>query len=156
MMTKTTNHTRSGIPIHQDRKEEIAHRLRQVINPVSSGDSFRWPIGSQTDAAKPLISEATSEYPWDAGKTLELFWNGAESWQHGLALTNVIILTVAVTGRSDFEPETWSTKQAQTPRPIWEVAKEIVSEYPENAWDGVPTDLARNLDHYLYGHPKKE
>ncbi len=26
---------------------------------------------------------------------------------------------------------------------------------PEDAWDDVPTDLSKNLDHYLYGRPKE-
>ena len=27
---------------------------------------------------------------------------------------------------------------------------------PPEAWDGAPRDLAKNLKHYLYGHPKEE
>ena len=156
MLTNMTIPTRTGFAVHQDRKGEVAHRLRQAVEPIRCRSSFQHRIESQTDPIELSVSEATSEFPWNAGKSLELFWSSADSWQHGLALTNVIILTVAVTGRSDYGPETWATKQAQTPRPIWEVAKEIVDEYPVNVWDGVPSDLAKNLDHYLYGHPKKK
>ena len=28
--------------------------------------------------------------------------------------------------------------------------------YPADMWDGLPTDLAKNKKHYLYGHPKEE
>ena len=28
--------------------------------------------------------------------------------------------------------------------------------YPPDMWDDVPTDLAKNKKHYLYGHPKVE
>ena len=28
------------------------------------------------------------------------------------------------------------------------------SRIPPEAWEGVPSDLAKNVDHYLYGHPK--
>jgi hypothetical protein len=38
-------------------------------------------------------------------------------------------------------------------RPIWEAVAEIGAG-AEDAWDGVPTDLAANLDHYLYGVAK--
>ena len=31
----------------------------------------------------------------------------------------------------------------------------IAAEVPPEAWDNVPTDLAQNLDHYLYGFPKE-
>lgn len=39
-------------------------------------------------------------------------------------------------------------------RPIWEVIAEIGRSAPPEAWTKVPTDGAKNLDHYLYGHPK--
>ena len=38
---------------------------------------------------------------------------------------------------------------------IWEKIARIRESIPEEAWDDVPTDLASNLDHYLYGTPKK-
>jgi hypothetical protein len=41
-------------------------------------------------------------------------------------------------------------------RPIWEVALEIGSSVPDEEWAGVPGDLAKNLDHYLYGARKHE
>ncbi len=37
-----------------------------------------------------------------------------------------------------------------------EVFRRIANEIPEEEWEKVPTDLARNLDHYLYGSPKSE
>ena len=40
-------------------------------------------------------------------------------------------------------------------RPIWEVIAEISSQVPEDAWDNVPSDGSLNVDHYLYGAPKK-
>jgi len=39
--------------------------------------------------------------------------------------------------------------------PIWETIAEIGKSIPEEEWDKVPTDLAANLDHYLYGEPKE-
>jgi hypothetical protein len=41
-----------------------------------------------------------------------------------------------------------------TAKPIWEIAKEIGAQIPAEEWARVPTDLARNLDHYLYGAAK--
>jgi len=40
-------------------------------------------------------------------------------------------------------------------RPIWEIIEEIGAAVPSGEWDKVPRDGAVNLDHYLYGHPKK-
>lgn len=34
--------------------------------------------------------------------------------------------------------------------------KELQNDIPPEAWDDLPTDLARNKKHYLYGHPKEE
>ena len=33
---------------------------------------------------------------------------------------------------------------------------ELQKNLPPDAWDGLPTDLAKNKKHYLYGHPKEE
>ncbi len=43
-----------------------------------------------------------------------------------------------------------------TARPIWEEVLEIGASIPPEEWDKVPTDLSKNLDHYLYGAPKEE
>lgn len=40
-------------------------------------------------------------------------------------------------------------------RPIWEVITEISSEVPEEVWEQLPRDGSLNVDHYLYGAPKK-
>lgn len=42
-----------------------------------------------------------------------------------------------------------------THRSIWEVVEEINADLPADTWDNVPTDGSINLDHYLYGAPKK-
>ena len=34
--------------------------------------------------------------------------------------------------------------------------EELHKEMPPDAWDDLPTDLAMNRKHYLYGHPKEE
>jgi hypothetical protein len=39
---------------------------------------------------------------------------------------------------------------AQPPRPAYEALAEFVG-----AFDGLPTDLARNHDHYLHGTPRR-
>jgi hypothetical protein len=40
--------------------------------------------------------------------------------------------------------------------PIWELISRIGSEAPKSTWRNVPTDLARNLEHYLYGTKKED
>jgi hypothetical protein len=41
-------------------------------------------------------------------------------------------------------------------RPIWEIIMELGASIPDEEWAKVPTDGAKNLDHYLYGAPKEE
>jgi hypothetical protein len=41
-------------------------------------------------------------------------------------------------------------------RPFWEEIIELGASIPKEEWDKVPKDLAKNLDHYLYGAPKEE
>jgi len=41
-------------------------------------------------------------------------------------------------------------------KPSWMVAVEMGESVPVEEWDRLPADGARNLDHYLYGAPKKE
>lgn len=43
-----------------------------------------------------------------------------------------------------------------TARPIWEVIEELGKSIPDEEWDKVPADTAKNFDHYLYGSPKEE
>ena len=53
---------------------------------------------------------------------------------------------------------TFTEKLAQpisTGLTLWEMAQECVKDVPPEAWDELPPDGAFNLDHYLYGAPKK-
>jgi hypothetical protein len=40
-------------------------------------------------------------------------------------------------------------------RPIWEVVADIGKRIPDEELEKLPRDLSVNLDHYLYGAPKK-
>jgi hypothetical protein len=48
-----------------------------------------------------------------------------------------------------------STKLPDDDRPIWERIAELAATLPEEAIAGLPTDGASQLDHYLYGAPKR-
>lgn len=39
---------------------------------------------------------------------------------------------------------------------IAERITELHKSMPPDSWDDLPTDLAKNKKHYLYGHPKEE
>jgi Arc/MetJ-type ribon-helix-helix transcriptional regulator len=40
-------------------------------------------------------------------------------------------------------------------KPIWEVADEIRKSIPAEEWAKLPADGARQIDHYIYGSPKR-
>jgi len=45
----------------------------------------------------------------------------------------------------------------QPPQSAWEMIQQIVKKFealPADTWENTPKDLAKNLDHYLYGLPK--
>jgi hypothetical protein len=54
--------------------------------------------------------------------------------------------------------ETRETSQAEPKdrMPIWERIAEISKEVPPEVWDELPTDGSINVDHYLYGSPKRK
>ena len=63
------------------------------------------------------------------------------------------LTTFAHTGQHS-RPED-RTPDQQAP-PLWEVAAEIARQVPDADWAKVPSDLAKNVDHYLYGTPKRK
>jgi Arc/MetJ-type ribon-helix-helix transcriptional regulator len=40
-------------------------------------------------------------------------------------------------------------------KPIWERIQDLTADVPDEEWDKLPTDLAEQHDHYLYGTPKR-
>jgi hypothetical protein len=44
------------------------------------------------------------------------------------------------------------TPEKRTP---WQLWQEHLKDIPEEELDKIPTDASKNLDHYLYGAPKK-
>ena len=39
---------------------------------------------------------------------------------------------------------------------LLDILERLHAEVPPDTWHDVPTDLARNYKHYLYGHPKTD
>jgi Arc/MetJ-type ribon-helix-helix transcriptional regulator len=40
-------------------------------------------------------------------------------------------------------------------KPIWQEFEEIAASIPQEVWDKMPADSSEQLDHYLYGTPKR-
>ena len=52
------------------------------------------------------------------------------------------------------EPASGSNQLAAE-RPIEEILKELAAGIPREEWDRLPADLTDDLDHYLYGTPRR-
>ncbi|HWL92033.1 MAG TPA: CopG family transcriptional regulator [Phycisphaerae bacterium] len=39
---------------------------------------------------------------------------------------------------------------------LWDDAAKITASVPAQEWEKLPGDLARNFDHYHYGHPRED
>jgi len=44
----------------------------------------------------------------------------------------------------------------ETPKPIWKQFAEAFNDVPEEDIARLPTDLAAQVDHYIYGLPKRQ
>jgi hypothetical protein len=44
---------------------------------------------------------------------------------------------------------------AQEHKPIWEEILDLTADVPAEEWDKLPSDLAEQHDHYIYGTPKR-
>lgn len=51
--------------------------------------------------------------------------------------------------------ETESSENSPKRQTIWAKVKDIIEEIPQQEWAELPTDGSINVDHYLYGSPKK-
>lgn len=49
-----------------------------------------------------------------------------------------------------------SSEKPLARKSIWDVVEDINNKLPADTWETVPTDGSINLDHYLYGAPKRQ
>jgi hypothetical protein len=75
---------------------------------------------------------------------------------HDLALPTGAVAEVVVTVDQGEQGAARYPEFDPTARPFWEEVLEIGASVPMEEWEKVPRDLSKNLDHYLYGHPKVE
>jgi len=67
----------------------------------------------------------------------------------------VVALLMDFKSRQGNEPALRRAADASSSKP-WEIALSIGAGVPVKDWAGVPSDLARNFDHYLYGARRVE
>jgi Arc/MetJ-type ribon-helix-helix transcriptional regulator len=52
-------------------------------------------------------------------------------------------------------PSTSQLEAAPISKPIWEKFEDIAAGIPQEVWDKIPADSSEQLDHYLYGSPRR-
>jgi hypothetical protein len=57
---------------------------------------------------------------------------------------------------SGHEAASTAPPQQETPPPIWEQFADAFKDVPEEDIARLPTDLAAQVDHYIYGRPKRQ
>jgi hypothetical protein len=53
------------------------------------------------------------------------------------------------------QPPASVTSSQESPKPIWEIFEEASRNIPDEELARLPTDLAAQVDHYVYGLPKR-
>ena len=57
--------------------------------------------------------------------------------------------------RSQQTPSVMRDSSLPAQKPVWEWIQDLTADVPDSEWDKLPTDLAEQHDHYLYGIPKR-
>lgn len=73
--------------------------------------------------------------------------------------TEVTLHIVKVASANATPPAPRQTEEGHTPdpgtHPVLAMIDRLREEFPDLADDDLPTDLSKNIDHYLYGTPKE-
>jgi hypothetical protein len=109
---------------------------------------MRWTVivGDREFPARPLVLEAAGVPPNDP----------TNSHQAVEILRRLGFETRYTKEQSEGRPEEEESPQAGGLNSILEIVSAATREVPDSAWKRLPTDLAKNVDHYLYGTKKKD
>ncbi len=142
--------TMSGFPQQPPDNEEIARGV-QLLWQGTARSIIDGAIDSGTEDFIGTESGETTDDPW----TWLIASGGIASVEHmhGTSEPDIRLSTTALTGS---RPKTNLPSPKGKLPAIWQVAEEIAAAVPEHEWANVPTDFARNVDHYLYGAPRNE
>src|ERR1700737_231509 len=124
---------------------------------LRAADKFRWTrkgmkwtviVGDREPPARPLVVEAAGVPPNDP----------TNSHQAVEILRRLGFETRYAKGQPEGGPqeEEESSQVGRGLNSILEIVSAATKEVPDSAWKRLPTDLAKNVDHYLYGTKKKD
>lgn len=123
---------------------DVTESENTLDEPDASLDVI-WLDQSFPDASFPRQDQLSRDF--------QRFWNSVAEHTEEMSICNVRLSTFAQTSPRFASKD--RTLDEEVP-PIWQVAAEIAKQVTDAEWANVPKDLARNVDHYLYGAPKKK
>lgn len=80
----------------------------------------------------------------DSFQTADLSSHRIATQAHQLGLSAAEIINQAQSNGCGVVDSDW----------VFDLAAEVTAGVPDEAWSMLSTDLARNFDHYHYGHPR--
>jgi hypothetical protein len=127
-----------------DRQEEALRQL-DLLARGSISDTVTYK-----DRILAIIMGAASM----VGSFIMIWRGGTVVGTTLLLITFVSFSVMFVIGRRNQTRSGYREANADR-RPIWEIVEEVNTKLPKDTWENVPSDGSINLDHYLYGAPKR-
>ena len=144
--------------VHKKRLEKYVETTHEDHVEIS-GEVFeadvkkgRFQLWSGEDTAVTVVFTSEQEYQVTTAlkehKTARMYVKGSGEYSPQGKLLRVLQV-------DELRLTTSETHYDKSARPIEDLLEELAREIPQEEWDKLPSDLNDNLDHYLYGVPKR-
>ena len=144
--------------VHKKRLEKYVETPHEDHVEIS-GEVFeadvkkgRFQLWSGGDTAVTVVFTPEQEYQVTTAlkehKTARMYVKGSGEYSPQGKLLRVLQV-------DELRLTTSETHYDKSARPIEDLLEELAREIPQEEWDKLPSDLNDNLDHYLYGVPKR-
>jgi hypothetical protein len=121
---------------------------------LDTARTFRWTkkmpkwrvvVNGRELPARPLVLEAAGVAP-----------NDTTNSHQAVAILESLGFEIRYTieTRATATVNTRATEDRDSQESIVDIVSRVSGTVPDSEWAKLPTDLAKNLDHYLYGHKK--
>lgn len=125
--------------------------LNDAANFLDSGISRELLAGAYAGGSTRALGAELAEWVRFSSKGWEELCAA-----HDLVFVVGVDSETRATGPTSSGSELRETRQEAPVRSLSEIADELTADVSDSEWDRIPTDLVKNLDHYLYGAPKDE
>lgn len=123
-------------------RDEI-ERAARTLRPNRKISKWTVIVGGRELPARPLVLEAAGVPP-----------NNPTNSHQAVAILERLGFETRYRDETNPQPKLGADANAQEYSSIAQMLAAITANVPNEEWKTLPTDLAKNLDHYLYGHKK--